>query len=115
MSAIKLLQFTDKLQFQQFTKTVAASGTPERISSVSRPCVWARIEGKKDRATDNSGVVYIGPQSGNDAQLLAIAAGESITLEAPIEGTFFDLKELYVDVATNGDGVNVTYFEPKAT
>lgn len=91
----------------QATKTVAASGTPERLAAATTLVESVLLEGKNARGTNNTGSVFVGPSSTNDAQLLEIAPGESIELKAPA-GKKIDLNLLYIDVATNADGITYT-------
>jgi len=91
----------------QATKTVAASGTPERLAAVTTLCESVLLEGKKARGTVNTGNVYLGPASANDAQLLEITPGAQYVMNAPA-GKKIDLYELYADAVTNGDGITYT-------
>lgn len=91
----------------QATKTVAASGTPERLAAATTLCEIVLLEGKNARGTNNTGNVWVGTTSGNDTQLLMIAPGTTYELSAPA-GKKIDLNLLYVDVATNADGVTYT-------
>lgn len=91
----------------QINKTVAATGTPEAISGSANKVESVLIKALKGRATANTGVVYIGFSATNDAQLHALAPGEEMTLTAP-DGKKIDTAAIYIDVATNGDGVICT-------
>jgi len=85
-------------------KTVAATGTPERISSVSRPCTQCIIVADKAAQTPNTGDIYIGPVAANGSQPIPMGSHGQYTLAG------VDLYEWYVDVATAGDGVVVIYW-----
>lgn len=100
---------TTALTWTQATKTVAASGTPEVMAASSTLCDSVLLEGKNARGTNNTGNVWIGATSANDTQLLMIAPGERLTLAAPA-GKKLDLNLIYIDVATNADGVIYTAF-----
>lgn len=91
----------------QGTKTVAASGTPERLAATTTLVESVILEGKNARGTNNTGSVWVGPQSADGAQLLEIAPGESIELKAP-DGKKIDINLIYIDVATNADGITYT-------
>ena len=86
----------------QAYKTVAASGTPEALGSGLVESVT--ITGQKNRTTANTGSVWIGFSSVNDTQLRLLVPGDSISYTAP-DGKKIDLSGIFVDVATNGDGV----------
>lgn len=88
----------------QAVKTVAATGTPERMAAATTLCDSVLIEGKNARGTNNTGNIFIGYAATNDSQLLLITPGQSITITAPA-GKKVDLNLLYIDVATNADGV----------
>lgn len=64
--------------------------------------------GQKARATDNAGNVFLGYSATNDTQLFAIAPGKTVTMRAPA-GASIDLGRFYLDVATNNDGLIVSY------
>lgn len=64
----------------------------------------ARFLGNKAARTANTGNVFLGLTSTNDAQPTAIATGAVLTLEAPT-GAKLNLADLWIDVATNADGV----------
>ena len=58
--------------------------------------------------TTNTGTVYIGPNSTNGAQAIAITTGQIVTLSfTPAQ--WVDLYDWYLDVATTNDGVCVIY------
>jgi hypothetical protein len=94
--------------YQTLTKTVSASGTPERISATDILFVSATIIGKSAARTNNTGTVYIGFSDTNDSQPLEITSGSELLVNAP-SGTCLNLKDFYIDVATNNDGVVVNY------
>lgn len=63
-----------------------------------------RATGNKAVRTANTGTVYLGLLATNDTQALAITTGATVTLEAPV-GARLNLADLWIDVATNADGV----------
>jgi hypothetical protein len=91
----------------QGNKTVAAAATPERIVASSTLVTSVEIVARKGRGVANTGDVWIGPQSANDAQLRRLTPGDAITLTAPA-GKKIDLNLIFVDVATDGDGIIFT-------
>ncbi len=82
-------------------QTIASVSGRKKVPSVS-------LTGKKARGTDNTGNVWFGTASTNDSQLKLIAPGETKIISAPVGGSI-DLSELYLDVATNADGVIVAW------
>ena len=93
---------------QQLVKTVAAYGTPEAVSSTDKYFRWAWIHGKNAVRTNNTGNVYLGVTATNDEQPLTVFPGGEITSKAPA-GCKFNWANWYLDVATNADGVVITY------
>jgi hypothetical protein len=93
--------------FLQGVKTVAATATPERLVAASTLVDSVEIMARKARGTANTGDVWFGPQSANDAQLRRLTPGDSVTLSAP-PGKKIDLYDIFIDVATAGDGVIYT-------
>lgn len=63
-----------------------------------------RFVGLKAARTANTGTVYLGLTSTNDAQPISIATGVTLALEAATGAKLF-LSDLWLDVATNADGV----------
>jgi hypothetical protein len=94
-----------KTTIHQGSKTVAAAGTAEALVATSRLVRSVEFIGYKARQTANTGAVYVGNKS---AQLRTIASASSLTITA-IDGERLDLTDIYIDAATNGDGVLFTY------
>lgn len=86
-----------------FTVGVSTAGVDVKklVPSVS-------FTGRKARGTNNTGLVYWGQSSTNDAQLKMLSPGETVSLFAP-EGGSIDLGQFYLDVVTAADGVIVAY------
>jgi len=95
-------------QLNTAIKTVAASGTPERVSSTHIFFRSATFYGKNAARTNNTGIVWLGLTSTNDAQHIEIGPGGIWVITAP-RGMVLDLYDFYLDVATNADGVLVEY------
>ena len=96
----------------QFAMTVASSGTPAQLTNSTTLRARAiTIKARKDRGTANTGVIYIGWTSTNDAQLYVLASDGEVVITPP-EGSngYLRLSDIYIDVVTNGDGVVVTWF-----
>lgn len=64
--------------------------------------------GNKAARTANTGTVYLGLESTNDSQVLPITTGAERTLEA-VTGARLSLADLWLDVATNADGVVILW------
>jgi hypothetical protein len=64
----------------------------------------ARFIGNNAVRTANTGTVYLGLGSTNDTQPIAITTGATLSLEAATGAKLF-LSDLWLDVATNADGV----------
>jgi hypothetical protein len=89
-------------------KTVAATGTPERLAAATTLCTSVVLQGYKAQGTINTGNVYVGQGSADAAQQILLAAGASLSITAP-PGKFIDLNLIYLDVATAADGVGYLY------
>jgi hypothetical protein len=98
---------TTAATFLQGVKTVAATATPERLVAESTLVDSVELFARKAAGTANTGNIWIGPASADGAQLRIMAAGDSITYSAP-PGKKIDLYDIYIDVATAGDGVVYT-------
>lgn len=85
-------------------KTVASTGTPEKIVADQTECAQAIIIARKAAQTDNATDIHIGPNSGDGNQPIRITPGGSYILAG------VDLSMWYVDVQTNNDGVVVLYW-----
>ncbi len=90
--------------------TAAATGT-----LVAYADIWVRqatILGKLDARTPNTGLVYIGTKSANDAQAYEIVPNGEAFLGAGREGVgpIVNLADFYLDVITNGDGIYAIYY-----
>jgi hypothetical protein len=81
---------------------LAASGT--LVGKADLYYRTAHFRGLKAARTANTGIVYLGLSSTNDSQPLSIATSAVLTLEAPT-GARHNLADLWLDVATNADGV----------
>lgn len=88
-------------------KTVALIGTPEALAASSTLVQSLIIKAYKSRAAQNTGLVWIGHTSTNDAQSYPLSPGDSLAFEAP-PGKKIDLNTIFLDVETAGDGV--TFF-----
>lgn len=99
------------MSWKLFKKTVAAAGTPERLSAVSLPALEVFIQ----PVSTNTGAVFLGdssvsatkgihfvaPQANTQIPTLALS---SILLRQPV-----DLHDIWIDAAVNSEGVNVFY------
>ena len=90
-----------KTTIQQGTKLVTTAGTPVALVAASTLVRSVEFIGYKARATANAGAVYIGTKG---SQLRTLASAAAVTLPAN-DGEKIDLASIYIDAATNGDGV----------
>lgn len=95
---------------QHLTKTNSDTAVPVRLTTVRGQSFFksATFYGRRDARTDNTGTVYLGTSSTNSTQAISIAAGDYVVINAPT-GSYFDLYDFYMDVATANDGVVVIY------
>lgn len=96
---------TTAATLDQAVKTVADAGTPERLAASATLVESVQIQACKGFNTANAGAVFIGSTSGNDANYLRLRPWETLVISAPA-GKKIDLNQIYIDVATNGDGVS---------
>lgn len=90
-------------------KTVASTATPEAASATDLYCTTMVLTGRKAARTPNTGDVYVGWTSTNDAQPYKITSDGEVWFNAP-EGAKWNLAELYIDVTTNADGLVILYW-----
>lgn len=98
-------------------KTVTTAGTAERLSSTDLIVRMAEIQA----ASDNTGLMFIGTSSStaSAANGIALTKGTATVPSGVLEignmsnqsGPRVNLKDIWVDSATNGDQVNVLYVE----
>jgi len=93
---------------KQFTKTVASAGTAEPLSATDLFSYSIEIA-----ALDtNTGKVYVGDSDVDSTTAAGLDAGKAITMSGPlINGNQYEIRvdQIYVDAATNGEGVSITY------
>lgn len=99
-----------------YDKDIAASGTPENL--IADPDL-PRVQWKYAKEviiktpTGNSGIVYLGSE---DRQNFPLPANTEIRLSSIInrmsQSGKFDLANIYVRVASNGDDINVLLIDP---
>ncbi len=87
--------------FGSGTRAVTTAGTQQKLSTTSIQCYEVMITA----APANTGLVYVG-DSNTDNTYPALAAGDSMSI--PID----DVSKVWVDSATNGEGVDFTYTAP---
>jgi len=83
------------------SKDVSAAGTAEALTASPVRAVWVTVQAK----TDNTGYVYVGASTVSGSRGVQLAAGDSITFPVVEKRYTYDLSTIYVDAATNGDGV----------
>ncbi|MCM2276098.1 MAG: hypothetical protein NDI75_15020 [Candidatus Didemnitutus sp.] len=90
----------DEATSTSFSKTVAASGTPEKLTATDYYVDQIVIVPLRT----NTGLVYLGFTSGNDEQQVEV--GTAVVLKAP-PGKKLNPAKIYADVTVNGEGVRV--------
>lgn len=80
-------------------KTVASAGTAAALVSASQKATWLRIIAK----AGNTNQVYVGGSDIAATTNDGLDAGEELVIEHTIA---FDLADVYLDVDTNGEGVD---------
>ncbi len=95
---------------KSFTKNVALVATPEALSATSLLVTECVIRAK----VANVGIVYLGDSSGQDYPIqpgepFRIAQLAYTRISPRKNEPFIDLKDVYIRVETNNDGVHVAY------
>lgn len=98
------LTSTTAATWAQGFKTVSASGTPEPLVNAQTLVTSVVMQGYKAQGTLNTGTVYVGSSASDAVDPIALLSGYSMVIVAP-PGKVIDLHTIYLDVATNGDGV----------
>lgn len=90
--------------------TVSTAGTRVQVSATATPVSSIIFEAH----ASNTGVVYIGDASVAATRGTSLAAGQALAISADQsgrDGEEFFLSDFYVDAATNGDKVKVSYIK----
>lgn len=89
------------------SKTVTTSGTAEKVTATATKVLFVIFQAKED----NTNNAYIGDSSVDKttSPQLTLTAGQTLTVNAPT-GFHIDLTEWYVDVDTDGEGINYLSF-----
>ena len=97
------------MELKSFDRTVAATGTPEKLNPTTSEEIRASRIILKAIST-NTGNVFVGDASG---QTYPLAPGAELQLpEMPSvnnKGSQYSMREIYLKVSTNGNGVHVLY------
>ncbi len=89
---------------------IPTAGTRVQLSATATPVTTVIIQAK----ASNTGLVFVGDASVAAGQGISLAAGKAIALNADDFGEGageFLLSDIYVDAATNGDDVKVSYIK----
>jgi len=84
--------------------TVATSGSEQRLAAADEQYVVKVI---LSAPAANTGTVYVGASDVTVNNGIAVIKGTNLEIAAP-QGDYLDVKNMYVDAATNGDKINVT-------
>ena len=88
-------------------KTVTTAGT--RVQITTTPLLGVEAIYLSAPAA-NTGIVFIGDSSVAAGRGVEIAKGTTFTILSP-KGEMLALESLYVDAATSGDKLNITYVQ----
>lgn len=100
-----------KANLQTVIKLNSSTTVPVRITDSPTFFSRAWFIGNKAAQTANTGTVYIGDSSANSGQPLAFTTGTVREITAPT-GSYLDLYDFFLDVATTNDGIVVLYITP---
>ena len=93
-----------------FSKTIAAAGTKEQLTTSELKVPDVTIQAK----SINTGTVYIGDNQVSSSLGIELVAGDSIALQNDDLGSAdakISLRNIWLDVSVNGEGVTVLYLE----
>ena len=79
---------------------VAAAGTAKALAA-SQDVLWVIVQCNDD----NAGACFVGSQAVDSTSGVKLQPGDSVTLWAVGTAQHYNLARIFVDVATNGDGV----------
>lgn len=86
------------------TTTSLASATGTIVGYARIPFTKAIVYGRKAARTANTGIVYLGPLATNDTQPTTVQSDGEYLLDVAV-GARRDWSDVYIDVATNADGI----------
>lgn len=95
-------------KYKSIEKLVATAGTRVALSSTKLMSSHVLIKARPN----NSGIVYVGGSDVAAANGYHLAANAEVKLSdliAPNSNELLNLADVYIDAATNGDGVRVLY------
>ncbi len=92
------------MSFVSFQKTVASSGTPEAVGASTLQVMSGVIQAK----VGNTGNITLIQKGGTYGTVLTPGQAYNLSLSG-ISGKY-DLSQIYIKVATNGDGIDFTGF-----
>jgi hypothetical protein len=95
--------------FGSIIKTVAATGTPEALGTSATRFHSVAFQGLKAARTDNTGTVWIQPNSGDGTAAMKLEPGDVVGFTADAADDYFTADQFYIDVETAADGVVALY------
>lgn len=87
---------------------VTTAGTAVRLASESVPCTQIKIKAGKASGATNTGVVYVGGSSVSATTGYPLTTGQTLEI-GPVETDSLNLMDVWIDAATNADGVLYLY------
>jgi len=99
----------DKRELRTFKKVVATAGTRVQLSTTVKHVVKLSVKA----LSTNTNLIYIGDNTVSNLVGYQLSAKEVMELSGVFakDNFIFDLSEIYIDSAVNGEGVTVSYFE----
>lgn len=98
------------LKPHSFRKTVSSAGTRERLTTSDIRVISVTIQAIQANTND----VYAGDDQVSSSKGIELDSTDSITLDAKNYGmgqATISLKDIWLDVDTGGEGVNVLYLQ----
>ena len=85
--------------------TVSSAGTPVPLSTTSVKCNWISIQ----PLAANTGAVYLGASTVTSTRGISLLVGDFGIAYPMLAFAGYDLSTIYIDGATNGNGVQFIY------
>jgi hypothetical protein len=110
MLTLPAMAILDEVVPAQIAKAVTTAGTPVQLTATRTQAASVVVQARKSVSTANTGNVFLGVAGAAGTQLLVLEPGQSVSFTAA-NAKAIDLSDFWVDSATNGDGIIVTYIK----
>lgn len=87
------------------SKTVAAAGTRERLAASRTVADWVIVQA----LVANTNPVFVGGSTVAPTSGIRLASGDAYQFPPIGQGPAYNLADIWVDVTTNGEGVQFLY------